>query len=122
MVSLSVSRRNLLEEYARERPGAIAEALLLMRDEIRQTKIDITDYLEDRGDDMSFVYQQRLEEIVSCSVGYGTSRAVDECDISAIQEAASLFDTSNSAIQESLNGLKASVAGLQMLATLLADL
>jgi MFS family permease len=65
---------------------------------------------------MSFVYQQRLEEIVSAASATGLPEQLMS-HISAIQEAASLFDTSNSAIQESLNGLKASVAGLQSAAT-----
>ena len=117
-ISATVGRlsviQDLLEDYARERPGD-AESLRQMRDEIRRTKIDITNYLEDRGDDMSFVYQERLEEIISTASPGGLPQQLTT-HISAMREATSLFDASNSATEEGLDGITTSMAELQNVA------
>lgn len=117
-ISATVGRLSIIEDllgdYAQERPGD-SESLQQMRDEIRQTKIDITNYLEDRGDDMSFVYRERLEELTS-------EASPDELllplttHIAAMQETTSLFDSSTSAIADGLNALKASVDERQNIA------
>ena len=117
-ISATVGRlsviQDLLEDYARERPGD-AESLRQMRDEIRRTKVDITNYLEDRGDDMSFVYQERLEEIISTASPGGLPQQLTT-HISAMREATSLFDASNSATEEGLDGITTSMAELQNVA------
>ena len=111
-ISATVGRlsdvQDLLETYAEERPD-ISGDLTQMRDEIRQTKLDITDYLEDRGDDMSFIYQEQLAEIIGAASSAGmpdelTTRLND------LRGAATLFDTGDSAVEEVLNGIKSSAA------------
>ncbi len=114
-ISATVGRlseaQHLLESYAAERPG-ISDELLQMRDEVRQTKRDITDYLEDRGDDMSFVYQDQLEEIIGAA-----SLAVvpDELAtrLNEIGQASTLFDSGNSVIQNTLQEIQSSLVALQ---------
>ena len=114
-ISATVGRlsiiQDLLDEYARERSGD-AKSLQQMRDEIRQTRIDITNYLEDRGDDVSFVYRERFEEIINSASPAGLPEQLT-AHIATIQDATSLFDTSDSAIEESLNELMASTVALQ---------
>ena len=100
--------QELLEAYAGERPD-IDDDLLQMRDEIRQTKFEITDYLEDRGDDMSFVYQQQLVDILGSAALTETSAALN-ANLRKIQDAASLFDIEDSAIGDALREIGQSSA------------
>jgi len=83
-----------------------------MRDEIRQTKLDIADYLEDRGDDMSFVYQDRLAEI-NGAAPQGAMPRVLATRLDEIAGAASLFDAPDRAIDAALADIATTAAGLQ---------
>jgi hypothetical protein len=122
-ISATVGRlaevQELLEDYAAARPDINGD-LATMRDEILQTKLDITDYLEDRGDDMSFIYRHELSEII------GAASPVDIPDelttrLITIGDASSLFDAGDSPIEDTLNEIKSSVVELQN-ATLASEL
>ncbi len=114
-ISATVGRladvQDLLAIYAEERPD-INRDLIQMRDEIRQTKLEIADYLEDRGDDMSFIYQDQLAEIIGAAspadIPIGLTTRLNE-----IMDATTLFDTGNSAIGDTLNEVRSATVELQ---------
>ena len=114
-ISATVGRlsdvQDLLESYAEERPD-INRDLIQMRDEIRRTKLEIRDYLEDRGDDMSFIYQEQFAEIIGAAplavIPIELTTRVNE-----IGQFATLFDFGNSSIDNTLQEIKSSAAELQ---------
>ena len=82
-----------------------------MSSEIRQMRVDITDYLEDRGDDMSFVYQAQLVDFIE-----DMSRTQMLYDLTTrlikLKDAATLLDSDNSAIDRELTEIKTLAAEL----------
>lgn len=101
----------LLESDAEARPD-IAGDLTPMRDEILQTRSEITDYLEDRGDDMSFIYRNRLAEILEAAKPAGMPGELTR-NLEEIGDVSSLFDEGNVAIDNALHEIKSSVVDLE---------
>jgi len=102
--------QNYLDSLAQERPD-LGSDLTQMSSEIRQMRVDITDYLEDRGDDMSFVYQAQLVDLIE-----DMSRAQTPYDLTTrlnkLNDAATLLDSDNSAIDRELTEIKTLAAEL----------
>jgi sugar phosphate permease len=113
-ISATVDRlsqvQNYLDSLAQERPDLRSD-LTQMSSEIRQMRVDITDYLEDRGDDMSFVYQAQLVDLIE-----DMSRAQTPYDLTTrlnkLNDAATLLDSDNSAIDRELTEIKTLAAEL----------
>lgn len=113
-ISATVGRlsqvQNYLESLAQERPDLRSD-LTQMSSDIRQMRVDITDYLEDRGDDMSFVYQAQLVDFIE-----DMSRTQTPYDLTTrlnkLKDAATLLDSDNSAIDRELTEIKTLAAEL----------
>jgi sugar phosphate permease len=114
-ISATVSRlsmvEDILESYTEERPG-ISGDLAHMRDEIRQTRLDITDYLEDRGDDMSFAYRAQLSDIVGAASPAGMPNELTQ-RLDDIVDGATLFATGDASIEDALDEIRSAATGMQ---------
>jgi len=114
-ISVTVGRLSKVEEfleaYAEERPDIVGD-LVQMRDEIRQTRLDITNYLEDRGDDMSFIYRAQLSEITGRASPAGMPNEL-AARLDDIADAATLFAAGDSAVEDGLSGIRSAAGRLQ---------
>lgn len=103
--------QRLLESRAESRPGS-SEVLLQMRDEILQTKLEITDYLEDRGDDMSFIYREQLSEIIDAALPSDIPKELS-MQLHELGAAESLIDAGDLAVAGTLNDFRLSAVQLR---------
>jgi OPA family glycerol-3-phosphate transporter-like MFS transporter len=109
-ISATVSRLALiqkrLEILSLEKPE-FGDELGVMHDEVRRMKVDISDYLEDRGDDMSFIYQTQATDLAK-ELSQRSDSAALLAQFDELTDSASLLNDSNPGLDQAINNIKTS--------------
>lgn len=108
-IPLTVERLSLvvrdLAALADKRP-ALENELMRMRDDLQQIGNDIADYLDDRGDDMTFLYRTQLVDLIEL-----TRRAEQRVSLidhmNRIADRRTLLDAEDSFVDEQLSTIRA---------------